>query len=100
MTWVFAALDTAFGQTWIDFDVYMPECWAEDPQRRRKAGIPEGLAFATKPELAAEQLKRLMPTGVRAIVGRRRRSVRALRRVPGRVPGAVARLRRHHSLRL
>ncbi len=64
---MFAALVTAFGQAWIDFDVYMPECWAKDPQRRRKAGIPEDLAFATKPELAIEQLKRLMAAGVRAM---------------------------------
>ena len=39
--WVFAALVTAFGQAWVDFDVYMPDCWAKDPQRREKAGIPE-----------------------------------------------------------
>jgi len=67
VTWVFSALVTAFGQAWIDFAVYMPEGWAKDPQRRQKAGIPEGLAFATKPELAAEQLKRLMAAGVRAL---------------------------------
>ena len=49
------------------FDVYMPECWAEDPQRRQKAGIPEDLEFATKPELAIEQVRRLMAAGVRAL---------------------------------
>ena len=38
VTWVFAALVTALGQAWIDFDVYMPECWAKDPQRRRRPG--------------------------------------------------------------
>src|SRR5258707_13905152 len=30
VTWVFAALVTAFGQAWVDFDVYMPDCWADD----------------------------------------------------------------------
>ena len=64
---MFAALVTVSGQAWIDFDVYMPECWAKDPQRRRKAGIPEDLEFATKPELAIEQLKRLMAAGMRAL---------------------------------
>ena len=54
MTWVFSALVTASGQAWADFTVYMPECWAKDPQRRRKAGIPDWLMFATKPELAIE----------------------------------------------
>jgi SRSO17 transposase len=66
VTWVFAALVTAFGQAWADFDVYMPDCWAKDPQRRKKAGIPEKLAFATKPELAINQVRRLMVAGARA----------------------------------
>ena len=67
VTWVFTALVTVFGQAWIDFGVYMPECWAKDPPHREKAGIPEDLTFATKPELAAEQIKRLMAAGVRAL---------------------------------
>jgi SRSO17 transposase len=29
VTWVFAALVTALGQAWVDFDVYMPDCWAQ-----------------------------------------------------------------------
>ena len=62
---MFAALVTALGQAWADFDVYMPGCWATDPQRRKKAGIPEKLAFATKPELAIAQAKRLMAAGLR-----------------------------------
>jgi len=64
VTWVFAALVTALGQAWVDFDVYMPDCWATDPQRRKKAGIPEKLAFATKPDLAIAQVKRLMAAGL------------------------------------
>ena len=67
VTWVFAALVTALGQAWVDFDVYMPGCWAKDPQRRKKAGIPEDLAFATKPELAIAQAKRLMAAGLRVM---------------------------------
>ncbi|MFZ1882726.1 MAG: transposase [Rhodoplanes sp.] len=30
--------------------------WADDPARRRKAGVPEGLVFKTNPEIALEQL--------------------------------------------
>jgi len=67
VTWVFTALVTACGQAWVDFDVYMPDCWAKDPQRRKKAGIPGGLAFATKPELALEQVKRLVAGGLRVL---------------------------------
>ncbi len=49
----------------MDSGVYMPDCWAKDPQRRKKAGIPEKLTFATKPELAIAQAKRLMAAGIR-----------------------------------
>jgi SRSO17 transposase len=65
VTWVFAALVTVLGQAWADFDVYMPEIWAKSPGRRRRAGIPDSLKFATKPELAVEQLKRLAAAGLR-----------------------------------
>ena len=37
----------------------------EGPGRREKAGIPEGLAFATKPELAIAQIRRLAAAGLR-----------------------------------
>jgi SRSO17 transposase len=67
VTWVFAALVTACGQAWIDFDVYMPECWARDRRRRKRARIPEDLAFATKPDLAIAQVKRLMAAGTRVL---------------------------------
>ena len=65
VSWVFAALVTASGQAWADFDMYMPDCWAKDPGRRRKAGIPGRLKFATKPDLAIAQLRRLAASGLR-----------------------------------
>jgi SRSO17 transposase len=67
VTWVFAALVTVYGQAWADFDVYMPEGWAKDLRRRRKAGIPGDLKFATKPELAIGQLRRLAAAGLRVM---------------------------------
>ena len=65
VTWVFSALVTAAGQAWCWFDLYMPECWAQDPARRKKAGIPRGLRFATKPELAITQVRTIIGKGVR-----------------------------------
>jgi hypothetical protein len=65
VTWVFSALVTATGQCWAWFDLYMPECWAKDPARRKKAGIPRSLAFATKPDLAIAQVKTIIERGVR-----------------------------------
>ena len=43
----------------------MPKDWAQDPARRKKAGIPEGLAFATKPQLAIDQVRTLIAKGIR-----------------------------------
>ena len=40
MTWVFAALVTALGQAWADFDVYMPDCWATDPAAEEEGRDP------------------------------------------------------------
>ena len=64
VTTVFSAYVTATGQSWADFDVYMPERWAGDMPRRRAAGIPDDLGFATKPELAIGQLGRLTAAGL------------------------------------
>jgi hypothetical protein len=64
VTTVFCAYVTTAGSTWVDFDVYMSERWATDPARRAMAGVPEGLAFTTKPDLAAAQIRRLAAAGI------------------------------------
>lgn len=66
VTTVFCAYVTAAGQAWVDFDVYMPRRWADDPPRRHTAGIPTDLSFATKPQLAIRQMDRLMAAGLPA----------------------------------
>ena len=57
---MFSAYVTAHGQAWADFDVYLPQRWARDAPRRRAAGIPDDLQFSTKPQLAMNQLDRLV----------------------------------------
>jgi len=64
VTTVFSAYVTTSGQAWADFDVFMPERWAKDIQRRRGAGIPDGLQRKTKPQLAMDQLERLLKAGL------------------------------------
>lgn len=49
----------------IDSDLYLPKDWIGDPARCREAGIPETAKFATKPELALEQVKRALGNGLR-----------------------------------
>ena len=66
VTTVFSAYVTAHGQAWADFDVYMPQRWAQDLPRRRAAGIPDDLQFSTKPQQAMNQLDRLVAAGLPA----------------------------------
>ena len=66
VTAVFAAYVTTSGQAWADFDVFMPGRWDKDLARRRAAGIPRGLERKTKPQLAEDQLERLLKAGLPA----------------------------------
>ena len=70
VTAVFSAYVTTSGQAWADFDVYMPDRWAKDPERRRAAGIPEDLVMTTKPELAVAQLEAADRGGAAGRLGR------------------------------
>ena len=42
----------------LGWALYLPEDWCADRQRRRKAKIPEQVAFKTKPELGVELVER------------------------------------------
>lgn len=46
------SLATARGSVPVGYQLYLPKEWAEDDQRRRKAGVPDRVVFATKPEIA------------------------------------------------
>ena len=54
------------GHVLLDRELYLPKEWAADPQRRQEAGVPEEVAFATKPELARRMLARARDAGVPA----------------------------------
>src|SRR5262245_1008812 len=48
---VFLAYASAQGRTFLDRELYLPQAWAEDRGRRRAAGIPDTVGFATKLQL-------------------------------------------------
>lgn len=41
----------------VAYRLYLPEDWAADRARRRKAGVPEDIGFMTKPAIALEQIE-------------------------------------------
>ena len=47
-----------------DSDLYLPQEWCEDMERRAEAGVPEELEFRTKPEIAMDLLRRTCGEGV------------------------------------
>jgi SRSO17 transposase len=63
---VFLAYASERGQAFIDRELYLPEEWAGDKERRKRAGVPERVGMRTKPELAKEMLERALEGGVKA----------------------------------
>jgi SRSO17 transposase len=52
------AVATSTEQIPVDFELYLPETWAEDSTLRAEAKIPESVTFKTKIELALEMIER------------------------------------------
>jgi SRSO17 transposase len=48
----------------IDFELYLPTTWTDDPERRTKAKIPENLQFQTKIDLALGMMERAVRDGI------------------------------------
>jgi len=63
---VFLAYASRRGQGFIDRELYLPEEWAQDEERRERAGVPEQVGMRTKPLLAKEMLERALDGGVEA----------------------------------
>lgn len=46
------------------YQLYLPQNWAADRERRKKAGVPEDIRFQTKQEIALDQIRSLREEGV------------------------------------
>ena len=61
---VFLAYAGVKGRTLLDRELYLPQVWARDWERRREAGVPDSAGFRTKPQLAQFMLGRTLESGV------------------------------------
>ena len=52
----------------IAYRLYLPHEWADDPDRRAQAGVPDDIVFQTKPQIALEQLRAARAAGIEADV--------------------------------
>jgi SRSO17 transposase len=52
----------------IAYQLYLPQAWADDPDRRRKAGVPDDIVFQTKPQIALGQMRAALLAGVPSAV--------------------------------
>lgn len=50
----------------LEADLYLPQVWADDLDRRREAQIPDDVVFRTKNQIALEQIDRLLEAGLSA----------------------------------
>lgn len=63
---VFLTYASPRGHTFLDRALYLPASWTDDRDRCRAAGIPDEVAFATKPAQAQAMLERALDAGVPA----------------------------------
>ena len=55
---VFLSYASGRGRALIDRELYLPKEWADDMDRRKEAKVPQGVTFATKPQLAQRMIAR------------------------------------------
>jgi SRSO17 transposase len=61
---VFLGYASVHGRALVDRELYLPESWTSDRDRCRRAGIGDGVGFATKPELARRMVERAVDAAV------------------------------------
>ena len=61
---VFLAYGSQCGGAFLDRELYLPQEWAEDGERRGEAGVPQDVVFRTKGQLAQGMIARAVSAGV------------------------------------
>lgn len=61
---VFLAYASSRGRALIDRELYLPTSWTEDADRCADADVPDGVGFATKPQLGVAMLARAWRAGL------------------------------------
>lgn len=62
---VFATLCSDENFSLIDAELYLPESWIEDAEKREKAGVPQDIEYRKKAEIALEMIERIQKSGIR-----------------------------------
>jgi SRSO17 transposase len=63
---VFLSYASPLGRALIDRRIYLPRSWTDDAARCAGAGIPDEVAFATKPALALAMIRAALDAGMSA----------------------------------
>jgi SRSO17 transposase len=61
---VFLVGVTPAGSALLEYQLYLPQCWAADADRRRETAVPADIAFQTKPQIGIALLGRVRQQGL------------------------------------
>ncbi len=61
---VFATYVSRHGHAFIDRALYLPKEWTDDRNRLKAAHVPDGVSFATKPQIARKMIARAIAAKV------------------------------------
>jgi SRSO17 transposase len=61
---VFLVGVTPAGSALLEHQLYLTQTWAADAKRRARAGVPKGIKFRTKPQIAIDLLRRTAAHGL------------------------------------
>src|ERR1035438_9747696 len=58
------SIANTFASLPIAYRLYLPQIWIDDGEKRKACGVPEDIAFATKPQISLTQIRTAVAAGV------------------------------------